>query len=90
MVRNSSNAKHNATYNKPLFICARTTFEEGFLFYKKMNKLLEEENAIMKVLAEKHKEVYFELFGTLILEGMDIRTAIWHCWNKLECGGKNG
>ena len=55
-----------------------------------MNKLLEEENAIMKVLAEKHKEVYFELFGTLILEGMDIKTAIWECWNKLKCGGVNG
>lgn len=55
-----------------------------------MKKLLDEEYYIMKIMAEKHKEVYFELFGTLILNGMDIRTAIWNCWNKLECGGNNG
>lgn len=54
-----------------------------------MNKLLEIENAIMKKLAEKHGDVYFEMFGGLILNGMDIRTAIWECWNKLECKGKN-
>lgn len=54
-----------------------------------MKKLLEEENRIMKIMAEKHKEIYFEMFGSLILNGMDIRTAIWECWNNLECVGKN-
>jgi hypothetical protein len=53
-------------------------------------KLIEEENKIMKIMAEKHGDIYFEMLGKLTLEGMDIRTAIWHCWNTIECGGING
>lgn len=27
---------------------------------------------------------YFELFGRKVLEGMDIETAVWYCYNKLN------
>lgn len=53
-------------------------------------KIIEEEYYIMKIMAKNHGKVYYEMFGTLVYEGMDIKTAIWVCWNKLECGGKNG
>jgi len=53
--------------------------------------ILDEEMHIMKLMMQKHGVVYYELFGRLMLDdGMDIRTAIWECWNQLECGGKNG
>jgi hypothetical protein len=29
--------------------------------------------------------IYFEMFGNCILEGMPIEVAIWHCWNNLMC-----
>ena len=41
-------------------------------------------------MAEKHGEKYFSKLGGFLFAGMDIRTAIWECWNQLECGGKNG
>jgi hypothetical protein len=52
--------------------------------------ILEEEYNIMRIMSENHGIIYYEMFGALIYEGMDINTAIWHCWNNLECGGVNG
>lgn len=53
-----------------------------------LDKVKEMNNA-MKEMADKYGYYYFELFGRKILEGMDIETAVWYCYNKLN-GGKNG
>lgn len=49
------------------------------------DSLLCEDIKTMNLLKEKHGDVYFEMLGDLVLGGMDIHTAIWECWNKLEC-----
>lgn len=45
---------------------------------------------MMKEMQQQHGEIYFELFGRIQLEGMDIETAIHYCWNKLMTEIKNG
>jgi len=50
---------------------------------------LDEEQETRKKLADKFGDAYYEMWGKLILGGMDIHTATWECWNNLECGGKN-
>lgn len=47
-----------------------------------MEKIIEN-NIKMKEMAEKYKDEYFELFGSLILNGYDIQSAIDFCYNKL-------
>lgn len=41
-------------------------------------------------LYKKHGNKYLFYLGGLTMDGMDIRTAIWECYNKFECGGING
>ncbi len=52
-------------------------------------ELIQAEHDECKLLAEKYGDRYYTMFGELIYQGMDIRTAIWYCYNKLE-GGKHG
>jgi hypothetical protein len=53
--------------------------------------LLLEEEKIIELLEKHFGKNFFNHFGRLILiEGLDIKTAIWKCWNDLECGGQNG
>jgi hypothetical protein len=41
-------------------------------------------NEAMQEMAKKYGMFYFELFGRKVLEGMDIETAVWYCYNKLN------
>lgn len=34
-------------------------------------------------MRDKHDVVYFDLLGQCIMQGMDVETAIYYCWNKL-------
>lgn len=54
-----------------------------------MEKIIEN-NIKMKEMAEKCKDEYFNLFGSLILKGYDIQTAIDLCYNKLIKKENNG
>jgi len=74
--------------NKPF--CSQSAL--GLFVSKPMAKsdLIDEEYVIMDFLRDKYAEVFYAMLGRLIVSGMDIRTAVWDCWNKLECGGKNG
>lgn len=53
-------------------------------------ELLTEEIEIKKLLAEKYGSDFYELFTLLSFQGIDVKTAIFECWNQLECGGTNG
>jgi len=48
--------------------------------------MIEEEKRIMEIMANEFGGIYFEYLGKLMLvDGLDIRTAIWKCWNDLKC-----
>jgi len=38
-----------------------------------------------KKLCKKYGTRYIFMLGNLMLKGIDARTAIWICYNKLEC-----
>ena len=53
-------------------------------------KLIDEDLIAIDYLYANHKVEFIIMFYDLSSEGMDIKTAIWECWNKLKCGGVNG
>lgn len=44
---------------------------------------------MMSIMKENHGDIYFEMLGALVADGMDIQTAIYECWNKLETNSTN-
>jgi hypothetical protein len=62
---------------------AQRNLEWVLLFKMELDKVKEMNNA-MKEMADKYGYLYFELFGRKVLEGMDIETAVWYCYNKLN------
>ena len=44
---------------------------------------------MMSIMEQKHGDIYFEMLGNLVANGMDIQTAIYECWNKLEANSTN-
>jgi len=51
---------------------------------------MESTEATAEKLFKKHNTAYlFRLYNHL-KKGVDIKTAIWLCYNELECGGTNG
>lgn len=52
--------------------------------------LIDEDVEALEYLYIYHKVEFMLMFYDLASEGMDLKTAIWECWNKIKCGGKNG
>jgi hypothetical protein len=61
------------------------THLQGVFNFSKMDiEKVKAMNEAMQEMAKKYGMFYFELFGRKVLEGMDIETAVWYCYNKLN------
>ncbi len=75
----------NKDFNKPIWGSSYAQRNLEWVLYLEMDlDKLKEMNNAMKEMAEKYGYYYFELFGRKVLEGMDIETAVWYCYNKLN------
>jgi hypothetical protein len=45
---------------------------------------IKKHNDIIVELERDYGDAYYYLFGKCIMQGMDIETAIYYCWNKLK------
>jgi hypothetical protein len=60
-----------------------TLESQGLFIYMDIEKIKQHNNIIIE-LERDYGDAYYYLLGKCIMQGMDIETAIYYCWNKLK------